>query len=301
MESQSEKNLYDRRKNAPKCHFCRRCDGFGCISEIPGMGGVFKNANFIENCKAWKRYKPTTNDLPSLRLAPITGAVENVGWRDEESFYPQILKASHLAGISLSIGDGTPDKKFFAGVIALRELKSKAAIFIKPYPEKVFFKRLELAEDVAEIFGIDIDAYNIVTMRELVKLEKKTPTQLLKIKSHTKKPFALKGVFTKEDLETVSKVKPDIVVVSNHGGRIETQLGSTADFLAKNFTYLKKYCGEVWVDGGLREQNDLLVARSLGASTCMIGRPVITALLREGSKGVTELIQKFNGAKPKNN
>lgn len=281
------------KKNSPKCHFCEVCDGKGCIAEMPGMGGVFNNANFISNYKAWKNYPAKTSDLPSLRLAPITGAVENIGWHNEESFYEEILTASKIAKLDLSIGDGYPDEKLLYGINALRKLKSKAAVFIKPYPDDVFFQRLEWASDVAEIFGIDIDSYNIVTMRKLVSLEKKTASQLLKIKSHIKLPFALKGVFTDSDIKTVMAVKPDIVVISNHGGRIETERGSTADFLAKHASTLKKYCSEIWVDGGLRSQQDLKVARSLGASTVMIARPIITALLKEGKEGVIKVLQNL--------
>ena len=56
---------------------------------------------------------------------------------------------------------------------------------------------------IASHIGIDIDAYNIVTMRNKVQLEKKTASQ---IKSYMKKllvPFVVKGVFTREDIEMV--------------------------------------------------------------------------------------------------
>lgn len=254
------------------------------------MGGVFQNANFIANCADWHKYTKNSDALPCIRLAPITGAVENVGWVDEESFYETLLTAVSKAGVALSIGDGTPDEKLLYGIKALKKLKKKAAVFIKPYPQDIFFERLVWADDVAEVVGIDIDAYNIVTMRNLVNLEKKSPAQLLEIKQKAKCPFALKGVFTKADLKTVALVKPDIVAVSNHGGRVETIRKSTADFLAENYEFLQKHCGEVWVDGGLRTKADLKVAKSMGAKTVMLGRPFITALLRNGEAGVINFV-----------
>lgn len=284
--------------NLPKCHFCAVCDGRGCLGEMPGMGGVFQNKNFIANCDAWRQYTTESLDMPALRLAPITGAVENVGWHDEKSFYEELLAACFEAGLALSIGDGCPDAKLLYGIETLRNLRAKAAVFIKPYPDEVFFKRLNWASDVAEIFGIDIDSYNIITMRQQVHLEKKTPEQLLKIKSHISRPFALKGVFTPSDLETVVAVKPDIVVISNHGGRVETIPGSTADFLAQHFKTLKNYCGEVWIDGGLRSSKDLQIAHSLGASTCMIARPIISALLQGGKDAVFTVCKNFGLSAP---
>lgn len=289
-----EKSFLESAKgNKPKCHFCQVCDGKGCIGEMPGMGGVFQNANFIANCADWHKYTKTSNSLPKIRLAPITGAVENVGWVDEKSFYETLLTAVSKAGVDLSIGDGTPDEKLLYGIEALKKLKKKAAVFIKPYPQDIFFERLTWAEDVAEVLGIDIDSYNIVTMRNLVNLEKKSSTQLLEIKQRAKCPFALKGVFTKADLETVASVKPDIVVISNHGGRVETNRKSTADFLAENYCFLKKHCGEIWVDGGLRTSADLKVAKALGAKTVLLGRPFLTALLRDGEMGVFNLVKSF--------
>lgn len=280
-------------ENHSLCHFCQVCDGQGCVGEMPGMGGAFASANFIANCAEWKRYQPSSDTLPLIRLAPITGAVENIGWHDEKSFYFALLGAAAAAGIRLSIGDGTPDEKLQAGIEALRALKKKAAVFIKPYPQKIFFERLEWAEETAEICGSDIDSYNIVTMRKLVHLERKTPAQLLEIKKRVKVPFAIKGVFTPEDLDIIKEVKPDIAVISNHGGRVETRQGSTASFLAEHAVFLRKFCGELWVDGGLRTQSDLLVAHSLGASTVMIGRPFITALLQNGQEGVARVVQNF--------
>ena len=38
-----------------RCHNCSKCLGTGCIDELPGMGGVNKNENFILNCSAWKK------------------------------------------------------------------------------------------------------------------------------------------------------------------------------------------------------------------------------------------------------
>ena len=38
-------------KNNFKCHFCPSCDGYGCIGELPGMGGFNENINFQKNCE----------------------------------------------------------------------------------------------------------------------------------------------------------------------------------------------------------------------------------------------------------
>ncbi len=277
------------------CHFCDVCDGHGCISELPGMGGVFGNANFIDNCAGWARYASGSEGLPlpPLRLAPITGAMQNVGWPDEESFYGELIRGSLSARIRLSIGDGYPDEKLKFGIKALRDESTKGAVFIKPYDNDRIRERMDWARDVAELYGVDIDAYAILTMRNLVNLERKTASQLIELKKAANAPFAIKGVFSVEDIELVREVRPDVVVVSNHGGRVETARGSTADFLARYAGELRRHAGELWVDGGLRTASDLRAARYLGADEVMVARPLITALLAGGKEAVSECAHRM--------
>lgn len=266
------------------------------------MGGVFANGNFQANVCAWKslaaQTKPTETPSIPIRLAPITGAIENVGYQNERSFYFDLIIACCQANIPLSIGDGCPDEKLLSGIDAVSAAAKtfpgkKAAVFIKPYPDEKILRRAEWAANVAEIIGVDIDAYNIVTMRNLVQLEKKSPHQMKKLKSAFNVPFAIKGVFTEADVELAEQVKPDIVVVSNHGGRIETEHGSTAAFLQKYSKRLHSCCGQVWVDGGIRSASDVAVAEKLGANQVMVGRPFITALCRGGVKEVVKEAEKL--------
>ena len=273
------------------------------------MGGVRHNENFRLNCDGWevcRKQRPlllqdflSRGDYrPALRLAPVTGAVENVGFPDEQQFYYSMIFSSSKAGLALSIGDGTPDIKLQSGIAAVSWLQkdkadTRAAVFIKPYSNTRILERSEWADSVAECIGIDIDSYNIATMRNLVQLEKKNAAQLREIKKRLQVPFAIKGVFTEEDLDLVREVKPDIAVVSNHGGRIETRTGSTAEFLMQYGEELRSVCGQVWVDGGIRSPLDVATAMALGAKQVMIGRPVITALCKGGTDAVVALAQEL--------
>lgn len=296
---------------AYKCHFCSSCEGQGCKGEMPGMGGAFNSANFIANVAGWKKLATQLQNsiqqdfilqdlpLPSIRLAPMTGAVENVGYQDERSFYFDLIIASCAAEIKLSIGDGCPDEKLLFGIEATKAAtqffpSARAAVFIKPYENKKILERMEWSQEVAEIYGVDIDSYNIITMRNKVNLEKKTATQLRELRAATQLPFAVKGIFTQEDVELVTQLKPDIAVVSNHGGRIETRQGSTADFLLEHGATLKKHCGQLWVDSGIRSRQDLIVAAHLGATEVMIGRPLVTALCKDGVKGVIKAMAELS-------
>ena len=292
-----------------KCHLCKNCHGKRCVGQLPGMGGFNNSVNFQANCKDWKILRKEIEnfnkisesiELPKIRLAPITGAVENVGWSDEESFYFALTEAAYKAGANLSIGDGCPDIKLQNGIQAINFLQQKnslksikSAVFIKPYPNQKIIERIGWCTGVSEIIGVDIDSYNIVTMRNLVQLERKTPSQIQDLKKHAKLPFAIKGVFTKEDVELVKEVKPEIVVISNHGGRVENRIGSTAMFLKEYGQEIRNHCGELWVDGGLRSKKDLKTASYFGVSEVMLGRPFITALCRGGEAEVKKMIDGF--------
>ena len=72
-----------------KCKNCTVCLGKACVNQLPGMGGVDDNKNFISNCISWSRISsgPFLNQKTKIRLAPMTGAVENVGYESEKEFY----------------------------------------------------------------------------------------------------------------------------------------------------------------------------------------------------------------------
>ena len=290
------------------------------------MGGVFDGKNHILNCQGWKKILPlipqeklskaaANFSEKKIRLAPITGAKENVGWPDEESFYKPFYAFAAQTGINLSVGDGCPDNKLLSGIAAVQALNQncqqgqnapasnqgdkspaiftpkKAAVFLKPYPQKLLLERAQWAIPVAEYIGVDIDAYNILTMRNKVHLEKKTAAQLSELRRATKLPLVVKGVFTQESLELIEELKPEVALISNHGGRVETDIGSTAEFFFANIERIKKSAAAVWVDGGVRTKEDALAAAALGAEQVLLGRPLISAFLESVTKGFQRVSQ----------
>ncbi len=222
------------------------------------------------------------NFFKKIRLAPMTGAQENIGWPDEQGFYEPFFRFVKSLGSPLSIGDGCPDEKLLYGIKAAEAVSDfSCAVFLKPYPNEKIFERIEWSRHVASVFGIDIDAYNIVTMRNKVHLEKKTAALLNEVRRAAKVPFAVKGVFTQSDIELVKELKPEIIFISNHGGRVDNHRESTAEFLAANIKELKNYCDKIWVDGGIRDEEDAAVAFALGADEVLAGRLFVREFLKE--------------------
>ncbi len=290
-------------KGTLKCRRCSDCAGFGCIDQLPGLGGVFHNKNFQLNCSAWKDLQKKAEaegklkeiqkidfSLSQVMCAPVTGSQENIGYEQEKDFYFPYFNFSRQAGFGVCVGDGCPDEKLEFGIEAVKKIRQesdpafKAAFFLKPYPQKQLFQRLKKVIPYASHIGVDIDAYNIATMRNKVHLEKKTAGDLSELRDFANKfsgkeiPFVIKGVFTDEDLALVRDFKPEVALVSNHGGRVETRVGSSADFLADHAAELKKSAGQIWVDGGIRNRLDVQTALYYGASRVLIARPIIRAV-----------------------
>ncbi len=287
-----------------KCHRCPECNGYGCPDMLPGLGGVMGGVNFQANYESWKELAAeagaaldTVNVEPSmLRCGPVTGAVENIGFANEGDFYYPYLKNAYDAGFGLCIGDGCPDEKLKFGIAAVQRLEQEAgvagagsaggapldaAFFLKPYPQERLFERIEWIGSHARYIGIDIDSYNILTMRNLVNLERKTAAQLEEFRCVSKVPFVIKGVFTDADIDLVKEVHPDVVYISNHGGRVETRQGSTGDFLKAHAAELKKNCDQLWVDGGIRTRADIQAALYFGADQVIMARSPIRATFDE--------------------
>lgn len=273
-----------------KCNRCANCNGNGCIGLLPGLGGVYQNQNFQLNCSGWQNLREKValdnnlDELLSLKVSsshikcgPVTGAIENIGFDNEEDFYFPYLYNAFSHNLGLCVGDGYPDEKLKYGLQAIQKINTKAAFFLKPYPDKILYERIDWVKPFADYIGIDIDSFNILTMRNLVNLEQKTELQLNEFRKKTNLPFVIKGVFTHNDVELVKKVKPEVVYISNHGGRVETRIGSTAAFLENYGFELKKYTSEIWVDGGIRSKEDIQTALYYGADKVILARPFIRA------------------------
>jgi L-lactate dehydrogenase (cytochrome) len=114
-------------------------------------------------------------------------------------------------------------------------------------------------------------------------------------------PIVLKGIQCAEDAKLAMEYGCDGILLSNHGGR---QL-HTAPSALMTLCEIRTYCPEVlkklevFLDGGLRDGNDILKALCLGATAVGVGRPFLYALGAYGKKGVERCVDskwRFNFA-----
>lgn len=101
--------------------------------------------------------------------------------------------------------------------------------------------------------------------------------------------IVLKGVMTGDDTTRAIDHGMDAVYVSNHGGRQFDGQSSTVSALEEVVAAAADHA-EVLVDGGIRRGADAVKLAALGASTCLIGRPMVYGLVQGGLRGASAVL-----------
>jgi 4-hydroxymandelate oxidase len=103
-------------------------------------------------------------------------------------------------------------------------------------------------------------------------------------------PLLIKGILTAEDARLAVEHGLDGIVVSNHGGR---QLDGVQAAVTALPEVVAAVGGRVPVllDGGVRSGTDVFRALALGASTVLIGRPVLWGLAAGGAEGAGSVLR----------
>ncbi len=126
--------------------------------------------------------------------------------------------------------------------------------------------------------------------RDVRKARDVLPSDIRRITEQTGLPVVVKGVLRADDATVAADAGASAVWVSNHGGRQLDRSVSTADALEQVVAAVGATV-EVYVDGGVRDGRDVVVALALGADGVFLGRPPLWALTVDGSAGVTALIE----------
>lgn len=109
-----------------------------------------------------------------------------------------------------------------------------------------------------------------------------------RLKKMTRMKLVLKGIVTTEDAILAVEHGADGVIVSNHGGRVETGRG-TIDILPEVVDAVGARV-PVLVDSGFRRGSDVYKALAIGARGVGIGRPYLYGLAAFGQEGVERVL-----------
>lgn len=304
--------------NAAACWVCRVCDGINCASGVPGMGGAGHMNSFRDNLRALADYKLKPRYLdPELEKdadtsfsfagktlagpllsAPITGSKTNMGSSTTELDYAMDTGFGMAqAGLLPMFGDGAAPTKYKTGLAVIEMLGWGIPIF-KPRSdiEELQKRVLGAREAGATAWGMDIDALSFPTMqRKKQKTRRYSPEELRALRDLAGIPMILKGVMSVEDATAAAEAGADVILVSNHGGRVLDQMPGTSRVLPLISEYIQGHHPHlsVWIDGGIRTGQDLFIALALGASAALIGRPICIAAIGLGRTGVHSYAQRI--------
>ena len=112
------------------------------------------------------------------------------------------------------------------------------------------------------------------------------------IRDMTKKPLIIKGILSPDEAEAAIQHGADGLVVSNHGGR---QLDGAISSLEALPGVVRQVAGRmpVLLDGGVRRGTDVVIARALGATACLLGRPQLWGVSVAGEEGVRHMLDIY--------
>ncbi|MBI2986482.1 MAG: alpha-hydroxy-acid oxidizing protein [Deltaproteobacteria bacterium] len=116
-----------------------------------------------------------------------------------------------------------------------------------------------------------------------------SPRDIEWLKREVSLPIVVKGIMSAEDARIAVDAGADLVVVSNHGGRILDFNRAAIEALPE---VVREVRGRVPVllDSGIRSGGDIVKAVALGAKAVLVGRPIGWGVGAAGAEGVERVI-----------
>lgn len=314
LDWKEAENKARQKFNPDICTVCKICDGINCASGMPGMGGPGNMNSFKDNLISLAEYKiapayihtqikPDTNfsflgkKLNSpIMTAPMTGVITNMGGViSEYEFARELLLACKQSNSIAWLGDGASPQKYKMILKAVYDTNGPAILICKPRADKeAIIKRFQHAADAGVLaVGMDIDAVSLKTMqlRQQGSLARNA-TELEIMRNKTNLPFIVKGILNPVDASACIELGADVIVVSNHGGRVLDEMPGTSRVLPAIHNAVGSRI-TVLADGGIRSGVDVFKMLALGAEGVLFGRMAAIAAIGAGPRGIRHLLRIY--------
>jgi len=142
---------------------------------------------------------------------------------------------------------------------------------------------------------MDVDGAGLPVLKAMnPNAGSKSVDEMREIIDHADMPFIIKGIMTPAGAHKAVEAGAGAIVVSNHGGRVQGGVPSTAEVLPAIAEAVKGQI-TILVDGGIRSGVDVFRALALGADGVLIGRPILTAIYGAGEAGFRVYMDKIVG------
>ena len=299
----------------PYCKACPVCNGRACANSMPGPGCKYPGNVAARNYDKWQEICvnmdtlcPNADPDVSFKMfgrtfsAPIfmapLGAVDmHYGPKYTDFTYNSILiKASFEYGLMALTGDGVNPEIMKSSVQDMLKVGGIGMPTIKPWNKEAVFEKLDILNE-NHIFAaaMDVDGAGLPFLKAMnPNAGSKSVEEMREIVNYAKMPFVIKGIMTPNGARKAVEAGAAAIVVSNHGGRVQGGVPSTAEVLPAIAEAVKGQI-TILVDGGIRSGVDVFRALAIGADGVLIGRPVLTAIYGGGEEGYRVYMDKIVG------
>ncbi len=299
----------------PYCKACPVCNGRACGNAMPGPGCKYPGNVAARNFDKWQEICVNMDTLvpnvtPDISFelfghtfkapvfaAPLGSLDMHYGPKHTDFTYNSILiKAAYEYGILALTGDGVNPEIMKASAVDMAAVGGMGIPTIKPWNKEAVFEKLDFLKD-KNIFAaaMDVDGAGLPFLKAMnPNAGSKSVEEMREIINYAGRPFIIKGIMTPAGAQKAVDAGASAIVVSNHGGRVQGAVPSTAEVLP---SIVKQVKGKITilVDGGIRSGVDIFRAIALGADAVLIGRPVLTAIYGAGEEGFRVYMDKILG------
>lgn len=299
----------------PYCKACPVCNGKACGNTMPGPGCKYPGNVAARNFDKWQEICVNMDTLcpnaePDVSFdflghkftAPIfaapLGAIDmHYGPKYKDQQYNSILvKVAAEYGLMALTGDGVDPSIMLSAVEDMKKVGGIGCPTIKPWNKEAVFAKLDALNE-AGIFAaaMDVDGAGLPFLKAMnPNAGSKSVDEMKEIVSYAKMPFIIKGIMTVAGAEKAVESGAAAIVVSNHGGRVQGGVPSTAEVLPAIAQAVKGKIS-ILVDGGIRSGVDVFRAIALGADGVLIGRPLLPMIYAAGEEGFKVYMDKIIG------
>lgn len=300
----------------PYCKACPVCNGRACGNAVPGPGCKYPGPTASRNFDKWQELFVNMDTLcpnfadpdTSFELfghtfaapifaAPLGGLKLHYGDKYSDQEYNTILvKAAADYGVMALTGDGMDPEIMKSSVADMIAVGGMGCPTIKPWNKEAVFEKLDILNE-NNIFAaaMDVDGAGLPFLKKFnPNAGSKTVEEMKEITSYAKMPFIIKGIMTPAGARKAVEAGAAAIVVSNHGGRVQGAVPSTAEVLPSIVEAVKGKI-TIIVDGGIRSGVDVFRALALGADAVLIGRPIVPMIYGGGAEGFKLYMDKIVG------
>lgn len=302
-------------KVGPYCKACPVCNGRACGNAMPGPGCKYPGATAARNFDKWQEIFVNMDTLclnkePDISFelfgktfaAPIfaapLGSIDlHYGplYKDQE-YNTILLKAAADYGVVAMTGDGVNPDVMVSAADDMVKLGGIGIPTIKPWNKEFVFEKLDYLKGKG-IFAVamDVDGAGLPFLKAMnPNAGSKSVDEMKEIIDYAGMPFIIKGIMTAAGAKKAVEAGADAIVVSNHGGRVQGGVPSTAEVLPEIAEAVKGQI-KIFVDGGIRSGVDVFRAIALGADGVLIGRPLLPMIYGGGEEGFKVYMDKIIG------